>query len=159
MNWLVALGAVPSLLISCAAAGLLRAFAPKWGFVDLPGERKIHRRPLALGGGLAIWAGVAVPFALAEALLIPWSWAYRNHPESARLDVAFAGQWAVRLAEFVEPHLPGLVARSSDMGFFLACGSVLVLLGLIDDTRGLDWRVRLAVETLVAAARGLGRGG
>jgi UDP-GlcNAc:undecaprenyl-phosphate GlcNAc-1-phosphate transferase len=158
MNWLVALVAVPSLVVSWVISAALCTLAPRWRFVDHPGERKIHRRPLALGGGIAIWAGVVVPFAVVEALLIPWSWVYRDNPDSAHLSFSFAGEWGLRLAEFIEPHLPGLVSRSSDMGFFLACGSVLVVLGLVDDTRGLDWRFRIAVETLVAAAVVFGRG-
>ncbi len=158
MNWIVALAAVPSFLIAWAVAGALCRLAPKWGFVDRPGERKIHQAPVAFGGGLAIWAGVIAPFAAAEWFLIAWSRAYRSDPDSARLDFSFAGDWGARLADFVEPHLPGLVAQAADLWFFLAGGSVLVLLGLVDDTRNLDWRLRLAVETLVAAAVVFGRG-
>jgi UDP-GlcNAc:undecaprenyl-phosphate GlcNAc-1-phosphate transferase len=158
MNWLVALAAVPSFVIAWTVALVLCRLAPKWGFVDRPGERKIHKTPIAFGGSLAIWAGVVTTFAATEWLLIPWSRAYREDPASARLDLSFAGQWGRRLAEFVEPHLPGLVAQSADLWFFLACGSVLVVLGLIDDTRNLDWRLRLAVEILVAGAVVIGRG-
>ncbi len=158
MNWLVALAAVPSFLIAWAIAGVLCRLAPKWGFVDRPGDRKIHKSPVAFGGGLAIWAGVVAPFAAAEWLLVAWSRVYRDDPSAAQLDFSFAGEWASRLAEFIEPHLPGLLARSSDLWFFLACGTVLVALGLVDDTRNLDWRFRLAVEFLVAAAVVFGRG-
>jgi UDP-GlcNAc:undecaprenyl-phosphate GlcNAc-1-phosphate transferase len=158
MNWLVALAAVPSLVIAWGVCALLRVMAPKWGFVDHPGNRKIHSRPLPYGGGVAIWAGVVVPFAIAQTLLLPWSQAYRANPDSARLDFSFAGEWGVRLAEFIEPHLPGIVSQTADLAFFLAAASVLMLLGLIDDTRNLDWRFRLAVETLVAAAVVFGRG-
>ena len=158
MNWLVALAALPGLVIAAIVCALLRVMAPKWGFVDHPGNRKIHNRPLPYGGGVAIWAGVVVPFAIAQTLLLPWSQAYRANPDSARLDFSFAGEWGVRLAEFVEPHLPGIVSQTADLAFFLAAASVLMLLGLIDDTRNLDWRFRLAVETLVAAAVVFGRG-
>lgn len=158
MNWLVALAAVPSFLIAWAVALVLCRLAPKWGFVDRPGDRKIHQTPIAYGGGLAIWAGIVATFAAAEWFLIPWSHAYRADPASAHFDLSFAGQWGTRLAEFIEPHLPGLVAQSADLWFFLACASVLVVLGLIDDTRNLDWRLRLLVEALVAGAVVFGRG-
>ncbi len=158
MNWLVALAAVPSFLIAWAIAGAFCRLAPKWGFVDRPGDRKIHKLPVAFGGGLAIWAGVVATFAAAEWLLVPWSRLYRDDPARAPLDFSFAGEWGSRLAEFIEPHLPGLVARSGDLWFFLACGTVLVALGLVDDARNLDWRFRLAVEILVAAAVVFGRG-
>ena len=158
MNWLVVLAALPSLVVSCAACAVLRAMAPKWGLVDLPGKRKIHDRPVALGGGLAIGAGMLVPLAIAQAVLVPWSRVYRDNPDSARLDFSFAGAWGQRLAEFIEPHLPGVVAQSADLWFFLAAASVMVLLGLVDDVRGLDWRFRLLVETLVAVVVVFGRG-
>ncbi|MGD9722817.1 MAG: MraY family glycosyltransferase [Pirellulales bacterium] len=158
MNWIVALAAVPSLVVSCAAAAALRVLAPRWGFVDRPGARKIHSQPLALGGGLAIWAGVVLPLAAAELAVVLWARATRGQSEPAHFDLSWAGRWGSRLAEFVEPHLSGLAAQSTDLWFFLACGSVLVVLGLVDDTRGLDWRFRLAVETLVAAAVVVGRG-
>ncbi len=158
MNWLVVLAALPSLVICWAACGALRVLAPKWGLVDMPGGRKIHDKPVALGGGLAIWAGMVVPLAIANALLIPWSRAYRDNPDSARLDFSFAGPLGTQLAEFIEPHLAGLVAQSADLWFFLAAASVLVLLGLADDTRGLDWRFRLTVETLVAVVVVFARG-
>jgi UDP-GlcNAc:undecaprenyl-phosphate GlcNAc-1-phosphate transferase len=158
MNWLVALAAMPSFLIAWAISGVLCRLAPKWGFVDRPGDRKIHKLPVAFGGGLAIWAGVVAPFAAAEWLLVPWSRVFRDDPAAAQLDFSFAGEWGARLAEFIEPHLPGLAARSSDLWFFLACGTVLVALGLVDDTRNLDWRFRLVVEILVAAAVVFGRG-
>jgi UDP-GlcNAc:undecaprenyl-phosphate GlcNAc-1-phosphate transferase len=158
MNALVVLAAVPSLVISWAVAGVLRVLAPRWGFVDQPGRRKIHERPLAYGGGLAIWAGVVVPMSLATAGLAAWSSVHRVDPDRARLDLSWAGSWGARLAEFVEPHLPGLASVMADVWFFLAGGTVLVLLGLVDDVRKLDWRFRLLVEILVAAAIVFGRG-
>jgi len=54
--------------------------------------------------------------------------------------------------EFVAPHLPGLLHQSGRLWTLLAGGTVLMLLGLADDRRGLDWRLRLTVQTLVAAA-------
>ncbi len=158
MHWYVALSALASFVVAGIAAAVMRVWAPKWGLVDHPGERKIHERPIALGGGVAIWAGVCLPLAVIELLLVPWAQAYRANPDSARLDFSFAGAWGARLAEFVEPHLPGLVAQAGDLWFILACGSVLALLGLVDDLRGLDWRFRIGVETLVAAAVVFGRG-
>ena len=48
------------------------------------------------------------------------------------------------------PHVPGLLHQSGKLWVLLAGGTVLMLLGLADDRRGLDWRLRLAVQTAVA---------
>ncbi len=56
------------------------------------------------------------------------------------------------LAGLVALHLAGLVQQSGKLWTMLAGGTVLMLLGLFDDRRGLDWRLRLGVQTAVAVA-------
>src|SRR5262249_21679030 len=51
--------AVP-FLISCLLTGLLVLVAPRIGLVDHPGERKVHTRTTPKGGGLAIYAALAL---------------------------------------------------------------------------------------------------
>ena len=48
----------------------IRRFAPAWGLVDMPGERRIHARPVPLGGGLAVFAGFHG--ACAAVFFMPW---------------------------------------------------------------------------------------
>ena len=48
--------------------------------------------------------------------------------------------------------MPGLLQQSGKLWELLAGGTVLMLLGLADDRRGLDWRLRLFVQTAVAVA-------
>jgi UDP-GlcNAc:undecaprenyl-phosphate GlcNAc-1-phosphate transferase len=158
MNWLVVSAAAPALVVSCAAAFVVRKLAPRFGLVDAPGIRKVHAHPTPFGGGLAIWAGVVLPLAAAQAALPMWASAYHQDPAGFRQEIARLGPWATEVAEFVEPHLAGLIERSADLWFFLAAGSVLMVLGLADDARKLDWRFRLAIELLVAAAVVFGRG-
>ena len=158
MMWLVVSAAVPSLVVSFAVAAVLCRLAPRWGLIDKPGERKIHTAPIPFGGGLAIWAGVLVPLAIGQLALAVWAQAYRQDSATARLDLSALGPWAQSLTEFVEPHLPGLVQQSFDLWFVLACGTVLMILGLVDDLRKLDWRFRLTIELLVASAVVFGRG-
>ncbi len=157
MSWLVVAAAVPSLVVSWCVALVMRRLAPRWGLVDRPGAHKVHAKATPYGGGVAIWAGVVVPLAAAQAALGVWS-----HRQSAqgdgRLDLSWLGSWGERLADFVEPHLGGLEQRAADLWLFLAAGTVLMLLGLADDARKLDWRFRLGIETLVAAAVVYGRG-
>jgi UDP-GlcNAc:undecaprenyl-phosphate GlcNAc-1-phosphate transferase len=139
----------PSLLVSWAAAAVICRRAASWGLVDKPSPRKIHAASTPLGGGLAIWLGVVLPFAAGELAL--WLW----HRTAADGSDPLAG-WP--LADFIQPHLAGLWAQSPDLWLLLGLATLLVLLGLADDRRGLDWRLRLAVQTAVAVAVVFGRG-
>ena len=49
-------------------------------------------------------------------------------------------------------HFSGLWQQSPKLWLLLGGGTALMLLGLADDRRGLDWRFRLAAQTAVAAA-------
>jgi UDP-GlcNAc:undecaprenyl-phosphate GlcNAc-1-phosphate transferase len=155
MSWVVAAAVVPGLVTSFVLAMLARKLAPSWGLVDRPGHRKVRDVPTPFGGGLAIWGGVVLPLAGLQALLEIWS--RRTSADAQPLGSA-VGPLAAALGEFVEPHLPGLVERSGGMWFFLAAGTVLMVLGLVDDIRKLDWRIRLAVQVAVAATVVFGRG-
>ncbi|MBN1911940.1 MAG: undecaprenyl/decaprenyl-phosphate alpha-N-acetylglucosaminyl 1-phosphate transferase [Pirellulales bacterium] len=136
VSWLVAGSLIPSLVICWAAAWWVRRVGPRWGLVDRPDTRKDHAQPMPTGGGLAIWLGVVVPFALGQVVLACLS------PESPP-------SW---IPDVLAMHLPGLIEQSGRLWTLLAGGTVVMILGLIDDRRGLDWRVRLGVETLVAVA-------
>ncbi|MHC4179153.1 MAG: glycosyltransferase family 4 protein [Planctomycetota bacterium] len=131
--WLIVGAAIPSMLVCWAAAWLVRRWGPRWGLVDRPGQRKIHTTAMPTGGGLAIWLGIVLPFALGH--LVLWMCP----------DVL-----GVRLPEFVAEHRSGLLEQSGRLWILLAGGTVLMVLGLVDDSRGLDWRIRLASQTLVA---------
>lgn len=143
MMWLIGGALLPSLLVSWAGGWLVRRYGPGLGLVDRPGARKIHTTPRPTSGGLAIWAGVVLPLALGQALLAVLPLAHHRPP-------AAAGLAALRLPAFVETHLPGLWQQSGRLWIMLAGGTVVLILGLIDDRRGLDWRLRLAVQTAVA---------
>ena len=126
--WLVLGSLVPSMLVCWTAAWLVRRFGPRLGLIDRPGPRKIHAVAMPSGGGLAIWLGIVVPLALGQIVLC-----------------------AVAVPEPFAAHVPGIWHQSGRLWIMLAGGTVLMTLGLADDRRGLDWRIRLAVETLVAA--------
>jgi len=145
MDWLIFGSLVPSLMISFAACWLARRYGPAMGLLDQPGERKIHADPMPTGGGVAIWLGIVLPFAVAQTAL--WIVVHDG------LRAPYPG-W---VPLFAMPHLPGLWQQSGRLWTMLAGGTVLLLLGLVDDRRGLDWRMRLGVQTAVAAAMvGLG---
>ena len=52
---------VVSFLISWWATFAMIRIAPRIGFVDKPGHRKIHSNPKPLGGGVAIFLAVVIP--------------------------------------------------------------------------------------------------
>jgi UDP-GlcNAc:undecaprenyl-phosphate GlcNAc-1-phosphate transferase len=85
---------------------------------------------------VAIWLGIVLPLAMGQVLL--WG-------------LAGAGA-TLPLPDFIAPHLSGLLHQSGRLWLLLGGGTVLLLLGLADDRRGLDWRLRLGVQTLVAVA-------
>jgi UDP-GlcNAc:undecaprenyl-phosphate GlcNAc-1-phosphate transferase len=135
VTWLILGSLVPSMFVCWTAAWGVRRLGPRWGLVDRPGPRKVHDRDMPTAGGLAIWLGVVLPFAVGQVLL--WG-------------VAAAGDaW---LPGFVRPHVGGLLQQSPKLWTLLAGGTVLMFLGLADDRRGLAWQVRLGVQTLVAMA-------
>ncbi|MFZ1935032.1 MAG: MraY family glycosyltransferase [Thermoguttaceae bacterium] len=159
---------VPSMVVCWAAAFAVRRLGPRWGLVDRPGQRKIHSAPMPTSGGLAIWLGIVLPLALGQAVL--WGIGEKGPgvrdqgpevrgqgPEARGQGLGARGQGAdgrsvtgVHLPAFVTTHGAGLLHQSGRLWELLAGGTVLMLLGLADDRRGLDWRLRFGVQTAVA---------
>ena len=135
--WVVLGTVLPSLLVAWLATFAVRRLAPRWGLLDYPTQRKVHQTPTPLGGGLAIALGVLLPFALGQILLT-----YARQVPAASL-------W---LPEFAREHLSGLWERSPGLWTLLAGATALMVVGLVDDLRSLDWRIRLFAQFLVAAA-------
>jgi UDP-GlcNAc:undecaprenyl-phosphate GlcNAc-1-phosphate transferase len=135
--WFIAGAGLPSFLVSWLATAAMHRLAPRVGLIDRPGARKVHTIPTPLGGGLGIWCGMMVTFAIGTAALMV----------VMRLDAAaqerFVPAFAVR-------HLAGLWDRIGELWILLACGTILSLLGLLDDRFGLDWRLRLGIQLAVA---------
>lgn len=141
MTWLVLGAIVPSMLVCWAAGWAARRYGPRFGLVDPPGPRKLQARPMPSGGGLALWLGIVLPFAAGQSVL--WLLLATRSP---------AGDCLVDLPAFIAPHLPGLWQASGPLWTLLAGGTAVMLLGLWDDRRQLDWRVRLAAQAAVAVA-------
>jgi UDP-GlcNAc:undecaprenyl-phosphate GlcNAc-1-phosphate transferase len=132
----VAGSVVPSLMIALLATYFVRLYAASWGLLDQPGDRKVHTTPTPRGGGLAIWLGVIGTFAVGMLGL----WLAERVPAINAL-----------VPDFAEPHLAGIWSQIGKLWLLLAAGSVLMLLGLMDDRGGLSWQLRLLVEFGVAA--------
>lgn len=137
--WIVLLlllvGVIPSFFLAWLTVGWIERNAGRLGLLDKPGERKIHSVAVPLGGGLGIWLAMTATLA-AGALAVIWLNASGIGPRLLPMSIA--------------QHLDGLASKISELSVIVACGTVLVFLGLADDRRGLPWWFRLGVEFLVA---------
>lgn len=125
---------LPSFLAAFLATLVVRRLAPRWGLVDQPNHRKVHVLPVPLGGGLAIAFGVVLPFAIGTLIVLS-------------MDGALL---AKIVPEFALPHLGGIREQLGGLWILLGGALLLMTLGLIDDRRGVDWRIRLIVQFTVA---------
>ncbi|MCA9246195.1 MAG: undecaprenyl/decaprenyl-phosphate alpha-N-acetylglucosaminyl 1-phosphate transferase [Planctomycetales bacterium] len=137
MSWLILGALAPSFLITWSAAWFMRGRAEQLGLVDRPGGHKSHTQPVALGGGVAIWLGVVGTFAAGYVAIL----------------LVQAGVVPRRVVpELFLVHLEGLAATYAKLLEILIVGTLLTLLGLADDRKQLDWRLRIGLQTLAALA-------
>jgi len=121
------------LFLEAAGAGWILTgaavrLAPALGYVDKPGERKIHASPKPLLGGVAIYVGfvavLAIDLCIAPRLIPPQS--------------ALAQAFPVPLSNV------GYVSR--ELWAILGGSFIVFILGLIDDRRPLPPGLKLAVQ-------------
>lgn len=122
-------------MISLAATSIVRRCAPGWGLMDQPAARKVHVTPTPLGGGIGIWCGVVLPLAAVQLGV----WLILQN-ESLR----------ARLPADVLPLLSGSLYRAQTLWGILAGGTILSVMGLLDDLHNLPWKPRLFIQLLVA---------
>jgi UDP-GlcNAc:undecaprenyl-phosphate GlcNAc-1-phosphate transferase len=132
---LTALGlAGAGFVLSVVLCGLALGLAPRWGLVDRPGGHKGHRQPTPMGGGVAIWATTFLILLLGT------------------LVVAMGGPY---LPEPLVRHVPGALGRLGQLVEIFGLASVIMAMGLVDDVKNLDWRLRLGIQvgcaTILAA--------
>jgi UDP-GlcNAc:undecaprenyl-phosphate GlcNAc-1-phosphate transferase len=137
-----------SFCLSCLLTFAVKRLAPRWGFVDKPGGRKIHANPKPLGGGVAIFWSFALPL-LAILIVAP-----RMYPPPApgQSGLPTAGpppridddQATYRAA------LAGGVTRQTPMALgILGAALFLHLVGLLDDRKAMGPFVKLIVQLLI----------
>lgn len=120
-----------TIIVTSAILPYLIDKAPSLGLVDYPGARKTHARPTPACGGIAIFVGLLPAFAALFVLSI----FDIGIPEAKNnLEVS---------------DLPRLVS------ILLGSGWILVL-GVIDDRKGLSWSGKLAGQTIGVAILALG---
>jgi len=110
-----------SLVFVLMATPILEKVAPRWGYVDFPGERKVHLQPTPLLGGVAVFLGCL-------------------------------------LSMFVGLSLESVTWGRVVIGF-VAGGMIILLLGLIDDRRGMSPGLKILGQLAAALAFILASGG
>lgn len=137
MIFLIAACFGSAFVVSIIATRLMRTLSPKWGLIDHPAARKVHVTPTPLGGGIGIWLGVTLPLGIAH--LAVW---YLSGLEKLP-------EW---LPVEIQPHLSGMLERAGTLWLILGAGTVLSVMGLIDDRRNLPWQPRLVIQIVVAVS-------
>ncbi len=123
-----------SFALSAILTAVVKKLAGRTGFVAHPTEDRFHRTIVPLGGGIAIFATIAIIMSAAIAavkfLLVP-----------GRLD------W---LGESVTIHTAGFLSKIGHLVIILLCISVLFALGLTDDKKKLGPFLKLIVQFAAA---------
>lgn len=114
-----------SFIIGLFLTPAMARLSVKLGILDKPEDRKVHKRPIPLLGGLAIFFGFFI------ALLITLLTIYIIG--SKHMKLGFMGERQIRLIT----------------GFFIG-GTLLVIMGIFDDWKGLPAKFKFAVQILIA---------
>lgn len=131
---------VPTIALGWAFCWLVRKLAPRYGLIDQPaGGHKTHRDATPLGGGIAVWLSLLFVLALAQVFLL----LVAKENEAWRL-------FGWELPDFLAKHLSGAKLKLPLLWVLFGGATLLMLIGLADDRFGLSWKLRLAVQFLVA---------
>lgn len=123
-----------SFCLSWIGTFLMKRIAPRIGFVDKPGHRKIHANPKPLGGGVAIFWAMALPL-LGVLLAAQQGWfpaGMEDYAGGARLQTPMALRLLIALFGL---HVMGLIDDRKAMGPYsklivqLGAASLLVIAG------------------------------
>jgi UDP-GlcNAc:undecaprenyl-phosphate GlcNAc-1-phosphate transferase len=124
-----------SFVISWIVTWAMKRIAPRLNFVDKPGHRKIHYVPKPLGGGVAIFLGVALP--LAAAIATPF---------------VFPSLFGARLTDYVSG-----ARQQAPLGIGVLLAMLgMHLLGLWDDRKALGPFVKLFIQLGITAGLVIG---
>ncbi|MHC1765631.1 MAG: glycosyltransferase family 4 protein [Verrucomicrobiia bacterium] len=140
--YLLAFGA--AWLASFLGVPLWRGWSYRTGFVDDPGHRKIHDRPVALAGGLAVLTGVLVPLLLGTLLIVGLRWGSDTSPAwlsgaERLIDASSAGLLGY-----------GLARRVVELSAILLGAVAITVLGWLDDKYELQPAIKFAGQALIA---------
>ena len=140
-----------SFAISWLLTFAVKRVAPRLGFVDKPGGRKIHANPKPLGGGVAIFWAFALPLLAAvigAKVTAPPRVLYFDTAIGANgVKTTSSGVWT-----FPDAYWSGIRKQTPMALTFLAAALCLHLLGLRDDRKALGPYSKLIFQLAAAAA-------
>lgn len=113
-----------SLLITVLITPVIKKISESRGFLDKPGERKVHKRPIPLGGGVAVYIGFFLTVLILSAFIF-----------------SFTG------AKFFSVNLTKTINYM--LGLFI-CGTIILIMGLIDDKKVIPAKVKLVFQIGIA---------
>lgn len=128
---------VVPLLLSLLLTWTAIRWSPRLGLMDRPDPRKNHAVATPLGGGVALYLSVA----LSLVLVVAAAFAIKEVPSLAGI-----------APEIARAHAAGILHQAPLLALILGIALAQMLLGLVDDCRGLDYRLRLLVEVVLASA-------
>ncbi len=141
-------------VISALSLLPVRRFAQRLGLLDRPGGHSSHTVPTPLGGGIGIYLGVVVTVGIA----ILAAWWLKDATQADNGGEWMASSSIGTLWSAASTHASGVRSRANEVLWLLLGGTVLLVLGLWDDRRGLSVVIRLGVQFGVAAAVVFGLG-
>ncbi|MGB7160371.1 MAG: MraY family glycosyltransferase [Tepidisphaeraceae bacterium] len=128
-----------SFVIAWTLTLAMKRVAPRIGFVDKPGHRKIHHNPKPLGGGVAIFWAVALP--LLAVIVYCNIYDAQNWSGTIRVDTTVYAAYAAGVRDKTPLALT-----------LLGAAFALHALGLIDDRKALGPYAKLVAQFAAAAA-------
>ncbi|MFH1454178.1 MAG: MraY family glycosyltransferase [Armatimonadota bacterium] len=125
-NFLFIAAFLGSLIITVLVTPAVKKAAEKHKLLDAPAARKVHKKPIPLGGGVAVYLG----FFLTVLLLIAFIM-FHSH------------------GSFSVGNVAGTVNKL--IGLFI-CGTTILIIGLIDDKKNLSAKIKLLFQICIACA-------
>ncbi|MBI3009278.1 MAG: hypothetical protein HYY56_07190, partial [Candidatus Omnitrophica bacterium] len=119
-----------SIILSLGLTPLARWLAYRAHVLDRPSSRKIHSKDMPLLGGLAIFASFNITILLNFFLLL-WLYSRKMLPPD------------------ISASVPGAIYVTKELLVILACGGLVMLIGLVDDLRKVPARLKLLLQILV----------
>ena len=140
MHWILAYFWVfdVSFMLALMLTPMFQRLSFQWGFVDQPdAERKIHTQPMALLGGLAVFAAFALNLIINYAVVMPL--VFRLKPQFMNL-----GDLSIYRA--------GAISVGPKLLVLLLGGAGMIALGVRDDKNDLHARWKFLWQVLIALA-------
>lgn len=133
-----------SFAISWAATWAMRSIAPRLGFVDRPGGRKIHANPKPLGGGVAIFLGFSLPVLIGLAVIEVHGPPVQGASSTASLTPSMS-------AKLLSAYWSGARERAPLVLGILLTALLMHVMGLWDDRKALGPYIKLVLQLSILA--------